>query len=173
MSLDTNYPQFIQEGVAIVDQEAEGLFTRISQPTSQNGAPRFPKFKEVIAWIQQISADIAATIKEIEAKTEGLDPTFNLPVISFAADNRAENHNSLIQATARFWRQAADEHDMNSVFIYFLLDGLWDGTVIWFVRVIVALALGCLYPKSAILYADTDCGPGCMDPFTYSKRSLT
>eukprot|EP00972_Heterocapsa_arctica_P049195 7240575-Heterocapsa_arctica.AAC.1 len=50
--LGTNYPQFTLEGSEVVDVQADELFFIICQPTSRTGAPRFPKFMEVIEWIQ-------------------------------------------------------------------------------------------------------------------------
>eukprot|EP00972_Heterocapsa_arctica_P056177 8288630-Heterocapsa_arctica.AAC.1 len=56
--LDVNYPQFSPEGVELKDPKSAELFLRISQPTSRKGAPIFPRFQEVISWIQTIRKEI-------------------------------------------------------------------------------------------------------------------
>eukprot|EP00972_Heterocapsa_arctica_P043408 6406543-Heterocapsa_arctica.AAC.1 len=115
---------------------------------------------EVIGRIQAIKGNIDATIQD---NPKWAHPSRNPFVIAFAADDRPDNHNPLTQTTANLWRRAAED-GLNSIFIYFVLGDLWENTAIWFVRVMIALALDCFYPNASILCADTDCGPVCMNP---------
>eukprot|EP00972_Heterocapsa_arctica_P030166 4443458-Heterocapsa_arctica.AAC.1 len=87
IKLDTNYPQFTPEGTEVLDVKAEELFLIICQPTSRTGALRFPKFIEVIEWIQAIRKDIDVSIKD---NPNWADPSLNPSVIAFSADDRPE-----------------------------------------------------------------------------------
>eukprot|EP00972_Heterocapsa_arctica_P093436 13781713-Heterocapsa_arctica.AAC.1 len=82
---------------------------------------------QVIEWIQTIKGNIDACVQD---NPKWAHPSFNPPVIAFSADSRPENHNSLTHTTASRWRRAAEEHGLNSIFIYFVLAELWENIAI-------------------------------------------